>query len=141
MGCGERELRGERRSKGRRLSVSMAALSFYVSPMLRTLQLIKRLVAAVAAGLVVGTSLLTPFLEREQPSSVSIEAQHDGNRCSPLHDHGVCVQLQHARALPELAPVSLPHIKTSAELRPSALDESFGSHASGKQHARAPPAV
>jgi hypothetical protein len=103
------------------------------------LQLIKRFLAALAASLVVGTGLLTPLLEREQPSALAIEAQHDAQRCAPLHDHGVCVQLQHARAIPQLAAVALPHVRTIAEQRPFTDGYFPGSLASGRQHARAPP--
>ncbi|MEX2281282.1 MAG: hypothetical protein WEE89_02215 [Gemmatimonadota bacterium] len=125
--------------KARRLSVSTAALSFYVSAMVPKLQLIKRFLASLAAGLVVGTSLLTPLLDREQPASLAIEAQHDAQRCAPLHDHGVCVQLQHARALPQLAEVALPQVRTSAEQRPFAQGDFLGSFTSGRRQARAPP--
>ncbi|MGH7460848.1 MAG: hypothetical protein ACREMA_07445 [Longimicrobiales bacterium] len=103
-------------------------------------QLPTGLLALLMAGLTFWSSLVAPWLERVPATRSTIEAQHD-RQCAASHDHGICVQLQHARALPQLAPVDLPHAATIAERKPATSSAAAWFFPSGQQFARAPPHV
>jgi hypothetical protein len=100
--------------------------------------IIRKGTAAWAFGLLLWSGLVAPWLEREPATRVTIESRHD-QRCTPSHDHGLCIQLQHARALPQQFAVQLAAATTKAEQKPSQLFSTPSLLSFSHLHARAPP--
>jgi len=94
----------------------------------------------LAAALLLGLGLVAPWLEREPASRLSIESRHDA-RCVPTHDHSICIQLQHARPLPQTSAVALPFSATNLELKPTLVAVAIAAVPAGHSLPRAPPQI
>src|SRR5262245_9880397 len=101
---------------------------------------IRKGTGGLAFGLLLWSGLVAPWLERDPAAHVTIEARHD-QRCTPSHDHGICIQLQHARALPQQFPSEVASAITKSERKPTQLISAASLLPSGHQHARAPPLI
>ncbi|MGH7461308.1 MAG: hypothetical protein ACREMA_09805, partial [Longimicrobiales bacterium] len=68
------------------------------------------------------------------------ESRHDA-RCGPTHDHSICIQLQHARPLPQTTPVALAFSATNLERKPTLLSLAITALPAGHSLPRAPPHI
>lgn len=105
---------------------------------MRSPRLFLRLTTPLLVALLGAIGVLAPLLEREPTTVVSIEAQHDED-CRPLHDHGLCVQLQHARALPRSTPAHPLGGTVVEHAAPRFVQLSISTATRSPTQARAPP--